>query len=74
MPMKDDIDLDNPNIMSAKEAAQIWGLQEGFVRTHMRDNRNPFPPGTIRKFGKQWVVTTKGMESITGRKDPRLKK
>lgn len=72
--MKNDIDLNDSNIMSAKEASKIWGLHEGFVRTHMRNNRKPFPAGTIRKFGKQWVVTTRGMESITGIKDPRLNK
>lgn len=64
-------DLNNPNIMSAREAGEIWGLSEGFVRVHMREGRDHFPPGTIRKFGKQWVVTTRGMEAITGRKDPR---
>ena len=66
-----DPNLDNPNIMSAREAGEIWGLSEGFVRVHMREGRDHFPPGTIRKFGKQWVVTTRGMEAITGRKDPR---
>lgn len=30
-----------------------------------------FPKGTIRKFGKTWVVTVEGMEAVTGIKDPR---
>ena len=66
-----DPNLDNPNIMSAREAGEIWGLSEGYVRVHMREARESFPPGTIRKFGKQWVITTRGMEFMTGRKDPR---
>lgn len=37
-------------------------------------NPDKFPKGTIRKFGKQWVVTTEGMEAITGVKDPRKNK
>ncbi|WP_225358053.1 helix-turn-helix domain-containing protein [Limosilactobacillus reuteri] len=28
----------------------------------------------MRKFGQAWVVTTKGMEAITGMKDPRKNK
>lgn len=71
-----DPNLDNPNIMSimsAREAGEIWGLNEGFVRVHMREGRDHFPPGIIRKFGKQWIITTRGMEAITGVKDPRRK-
>ncbi|MES5109443.1 helix-turn-helix domain-containing protein [Lactobacillus iners] len=26
------------------------------------------------KFGKQWIVTTQGMETITGKQDPRKNK
>lgn len=37
----------------------------------VKQNPHKFPAGTIRKFGKQWVVTTEGMEAITGVKDPR---
>lgn len=37
----------------------------------MKQNPERFPKGTIRKFGKQGVVTTEGMEAVTGVKDPR---
>lgn len=66
------INLDDPNIMDAKEASKIWGHAENYVRLIMKQNPERFPKGTIRKFGKQWVVTTEGMEAVTGVKDPRL--
>ncbi|WP_263851495.1 helix-turn-helix domain-containing protein, partial [Limosilactobacillus reuteri] len=36
-----------------------------------QQNPDKFPKGSIRKVGKQWIVTTEGMEAITGAKDPR---
>lgn len=65
------INLNSPDIMDAKEASKIWGHAENYVRLFVKQNPNKFPEGTIRKFGKQWVVTTEGMEAITGVKDPR---
>ena len=65
------IDLNSPDIMDAKEASKIWGHAENDVRLFVKQNPNKFPEGTIRKFGKQWVVTTEGMEAVTGVEDPR---
>lgn len=68
------INLDSPDIMDAKEASKIWGHAENYVRLFIKQNPDKFPKGSIRKFGKQWVVTTEGMEAITGVKDPRKSK
>lgn len=68
------INLNSPDIMDAKEASKIWGHAENYVRLFYKQNPNKFPEGSIRKFGKQWVVTTEGMEAITGIKDPRKDK
>lgn len=57
--------------MDAKEASIIWGHAENYVRRAYQQNPNKFPKGSIRKFGKQWIITTAGMEAITGVKDPR---
>lgn len=65
------INLDDKNIMDAKEASRIWGHSENYVRKFMQQNPEKFPKGTIRKFGKQWIITTEGMEAITGVTDPR---
>lgn len=67
------LNLDDPNIMAANKASKIWGHAENYVRLFMKQNPDKFPKGSIRKFGKQWVVTTEGMEAITGVKDPRKK-
>lgn len=68
------INLNDPNIMSAKDAAQIWGRNDTYVRTSLRQNPDKWPEGSWRKFGKQLVVTTEGMEAVTGEKDPRINK
>ena len=67
------INLDDPNIMDASDASKIWGHAENFVRRVYKREPSKFPTGSIRKFGKQWIVTTEGMEAITGVEDPRKK-
>ncbi len=67
------LNLDDPNIMAANKASKIWSHAENYVRLFMKQNPDKFPKGSIRKFGKQWVVTTEGMEAITGVKAPRKK-
>ena len=68
------IDLNSPDIMSAQEASKIWGHAENYVRLFYQQNPDKFPEGSIHKIGRQWVVTTEGMEAITGVKDPRKNK
>lgn len=65
------IDLNNKDIMSAKDAAEIWGKNDSYVRNSLRQNPEKWPKGSHRIFGKQLVVTTEGMESATGMSDPR---
>ena len=65
------INLNDPNIMDAKDASKIWGHAENYVRRTYKSEPSKFPEGSIRKFGKQWIITTEGMEAITGVKDPR---
>jgi len=60
--MMSDINLDDPRIMSASEAAKRWGLNDSRLRQKIED----FPEGTARKFGKQWVVTEDGMIQVFG--------
>lgn len=65
------IDLNDPDIMDSKDASRIWGHADNYVRLFIKQNPGKFPNGSIRKFGQTWVVTTRGMEAITGVKDPR---
>lgn len=67
------INLNDPNIMSATEAAEIWGLNSSYVRNSLRQSPNKWPDGSYRIFRHQLVVTTEGMEAATGEKDPREK-
>lgn len=60
------INLNNPDIMSAKEAAERWGKAPDYVRQILRSNPSRFPDGTVRLFGRQLIVTREGMETVTG--------
>lgn len=71
--MSEHINLNNPNIMDTAEASRIWGKNRAYVRTVYKETPNKFPKGSIRKFGRAWVITTEAMETITGIKDPRAK-
>ena len=67
------INLNDSDILEAKEASKIWGHAENYVRLFVKQNPDKFPEGTIRKFGTTWVVTVEGMEAVTGVLDPRRK-
>ncbi|MBM7617270.1 hypothetical protein JOC36_000819 [Weissella uvarum] len=68
------IDLNDANIMSAKEASNKWGKADNYVRQMIAKYPDKFPAGSVRKFGKQIVVTTEGMEAVTGVKKSELPK
>jgi hypothetical protein len=60
------IDLNTKELISSVEASLLWGKQKDYVRTIYNKYPQRFPKGTIRKFGKQLVVTEKGMETVSG--------
>jgi hypothetical protein len=57
------INLNDSRIMSTKEAAEKWGFKDDST---IRKRIHEFPPGTARKFGKQWVITEEGMREVYG--------
>lgn len=60
------INLNDENILSAQEASTLWGKADNYVRQMYAKYPDKFPDGSIRKIGKQLVVTVEGMESATG--------
>ncbi|ALS22260.1 helix-turn-helix domain-containing protein [Paenibacillus naphthalenovorans] len=58
------IDLNDPRIMSSAEACEQWGIDD----STLRKAHNRFPIGSIRKFGRDWVVTDFGMNQVFGRR------
>lgn len=60
------INLNDEDILSAQEASAMWGKADNYVRQMYAKYPDKFPDGSVRKFGKQLVVTTEGMESVTG--------
>lgn len=65
------INLNDDDLMTAVEAAKIWGLNESYVKTSLRQSKQKWPKGSYRKYGHTLVVTTAGMEAVIGIKDPR---
>lgn len=58
------MDLNSKDIMSTKEASERWGFKDDST---IRKRKSEVPEGTIRKFGKQYVVTKEGMEAVFGK-------
>lgn len=46
------INLDSPDILTAQEAAKIWGKNEAYVRTALKQNPDKFPDGSVRRFAR----------------------
>lgn len=53
--------------MTAPEASRRWGYEESYVRQMIKKYPDRIPEGEIRMFGKTLVITSKGMENLTGR-------
>jgi hypothetical protein len=62
------INLNTEDLISSAEASLLWGKQKDYVRTVFNKYPARFPEGTIRKFGKQLIVTREGMEAVTKHK------
>jgi hypothetical protein len=54
--------LDDSRIMSSSEACKIWGIDSSTLRKQI----HLFPKGTIRKLGRDWIVTVEGMNHVFG--------
>ncbi|KRN01049.1 hypothetical protein FD13_GL001450 [Levilactobacillus senmaizukei DSM 21775 = NBRC 103853] len=64
--MSEHINLNNPEIMTATDAARRWGKAPDYVRQTLRSNPARFPDGSVKLFGRQLIVTREGMEAVTG--------
>lgn len=51
-------------VLTATEAAAIWGLDESTVKKACQQGR--FEAGEYRKTGKEWLVTIAGMRRVFG--------
>lgn len=60
-------DLMSDDLMTASEASKKWGFEESYVRQIVKKYPERIPEGEVRLFGKTLVITTYGMEKLTGR-------
>lgn len=54
--------LNDNRIMGSKEACELWGIDSSTLRKQV----HRFPDGTIRKMGRDYIVTMDGMASVFG--------
>lgn len=54
--------LDDHRILSSTEACRLWGIDS----SSLRKQAHLFPKGTIRKIGRDWIVTVDGMTHVFG--------
>ena len=61
--------MDNPfeGLMSFKEAAELWGLDDSTLRVAVAKGKL-IEGKDVKKFGKQWIVTAEAMERLWGKK------
>ncbi|MGM0220143.1 helix-turn-helix domain-containing protein [Enterococcus sp. AZ126] len=59
-------ELSSEDLMTASEASERWSYDEGYVRQQLSKYPEKFKEGTIRKFGKTYIITREGMEHLTG--------
>lgn len=67
-------ELTSQDLMSASEASVRWGYDEGYVRQQLSKYPEKFKMGTIRKFGKTYIITRDGMEHLTGKTEKEVNK
>jgi hypothetical protein len=65
--MTSQYELNDPNLMEATVASKLWGYEESYVRGILNKYPDRMPEGEYRKFGKVLVISSKGMEILTGK-------
>nr|WP_236671797.1 helix-turn-helix domain-containing protein [Enterococcus sp. BWB1-3] len=60
----DKIDLDKLEIYSAAEAAKILGKEKSYIRQIYAKYPDRFPPGSVRKVGREYLVTKEAIEAL----------
>jgi len=55
-------DLDKLPIMGSADACKLWGIDSSTLRKRI----DQFPKGTIKKMGRDWIVTKDGMAYVFG--------
>jgi len=64
--MSDHSDLNNPEIMTATDTARWWEKAPDYVRQALRSTPARFPDGSVKLFGRQFIVTCEVMEAVKG--------
>lgn len=56
--------LDELEIYTGAEASEILGKERSYIRQIYAKYPNRFPTGSIRKFGKEYIVTKAAIDEL----------
>lgn len=68
------VDLDQLEIFTGAEASKILGKDNSYIRQLYAKYPNRFPKGSIRKFGKEYIVTTEAIAALREQNQNKQKK
>ncbi|GCF92521.1 hypothetical protein NRIC_04120 [Enterococcus florum] len=58
------VNLDNLEIFTGAEASKLLGKEASYIRQIYAKYPNRFPAGSIRKFGKEYIVTKEAIDEL----------
>ena len=58
------INLDELELYSASEASEILGKANNYIRQLYAKYPNLFPKGSIRKIGREYIVTKDAIDAL----------
>lgn len=58
------VNLDELKIYTGAEASQILGKERSYVRQIYKKYPNRLPKGSVRKFGKEYIVTQEAIDEL----------
>lgn len=68
------VNLDELEIFTGAEASKLLGKDNSYIRQLYAKYPNRFPKGSIRKFGKEYIVTKEAIDALKEQNESKRKK
>lgn len=68
------VNLDELEIFTGAEASKLLGKDNSYIRQLYAKYPNRFPKGSIRKFGKEYIVTKEAIDALKDQNESKRKK
>lgn len=67
------VNLDELKIYTGAEASKLLGKEQSYIRQLYAKYPNRFPKGSIRKFGKEYIVTQEAIDELRRQNETKKK-